>query len=47
MAKLFLVRHGKSEWNKLGQWTGWTDVDLVEEGEKEARKAGEFLKEEI
>ncbi len=46
MAKLFLVRHGKSEWNKLGQWTGWTDVDLVEEGREEARKAGEFLKEE-
>ena len=46
MAKLFLVRHGKSEWNKLGQWTGWTDVELVEEGREEARKAGEFLKEE-
>lgn len=46
MAKLFLVRHGKSEWNKLGQWTGWTDVELVEEGREEARKAGEFLKDE-
>lgn len=34
MAKLFLVRHGKSEWNKLGLWTGWTDVDLVSEGIK-------------
>lgn len=46
MAKLFLVRHGKSEWNKLGLWTGWTDVDLAEEGREEARKAGEFLKDE-
>lgn len=46
MAKLFLVRHGKSEWNKLGLWTGWTDVDLVEEGLEEAKKAGEFLREE-
>lgn len=46
MAKLFLVRHGKSEWNKLGLWTGWTDIDLVEEGLEEARKAGEHLKEE-
>lgn len=46
MAKLFLVRHGKSEWNKLGLWTGWTDVNLDEEGEKEARSVGEFLKEE-
>lgn len=46
MAKLFLVRHGKSEWNKLGLWTGWTDVNLVDEGKEEARKAGEFLKDE-
>jgi len=43
MAKLFLVRHGKSAWNKLGLWTGWTDVDLVEEGLEEARRAGEAL----
>lgn len=46
MAKLFLVRHGKSEWNKLGLWTGWTDVNLDEEGIKEAKAVGEFLKEE-
>lgn len=46
MAKLFLVRHGKSEWNKLGLWTGWTDVELAEEGYEEAGKAGEILREE-
>lgn len=46
MSKLFLVRHGKSEWNKLGLWTGWTDVELTEEGLEEARKAGEALKDE-
>lgn len=46
MSKLFLVRHGKSEWNKLGLWTGWTDVNLDEEGIEEARAVGEFLKEE-
>jgi 2,3-bisphosphoglycerate-dependent phosphoglycerate mutase len=46
MAKLFLVRHGKSEWNKLGLWTGWTDVDLAEEGHEEARRAGQALKDE-
>jgi 2,3-bisphosphoglycerate-dependent phosphoglycerate mutase len=46
MAKLFLVRHGKSEWNKLGLWTGWTDVELTEEGLAEAKKAGEVLKDE-
>lgn len=46
MAKLFLVRHGKSEWNKLGLWTGWTDVELIEEGFDEAARAGEALKDE-
>ncbi len=44
MAKLILVRHGKSEWNKLGLWTGWTDVELAEEGHEEARKAGEAIR---
>ena len=43
MAKLILVRHGKSEWNKLGKWTGWTDVGLAEEGMEEARRAGEAI----
>ena len=44
MAKLILVRHGKSEWNKLGKWTGWTDVSLVEEGIEEARQAAAAIK---
>lgn len=43
MAKLILVRHGKSEWNKLGLWTGHTDVNLAEEGHEEAKKAGEAI----
>ncbi len=46
MAKLFLVRHGKSEWNKLGLWTGWTDVELDDDGHREALAAGEILKDE-
>lgn len=44
MAKLVLVRHGESEWNAKGLWTGWTDVPLTENGKKEARKAGEGIK---
>ncbi|MEK7630800.1 MAG: 2,3-bisphosphoglycerate-dependent phosphoglycerate mutase [Patescibacteria group bacterium] len=43
MAYLILVRHGKSEWNKLGLWTGWTDVDSAPEGVKEAESAGKAL----
>jgi 2,3-bisphosphoglycerate-dependent phosphoglycerate mutase len=46
MAKLFLVRHGLSEWNKLGQWTGQTDVELAEEGIAEAKATGVLLKDE-
>jgi len=43
MAKLILVRHGKSEWNKLGLWTGQTDISLIEEGMEEARQAGKII----
>ncbi len=44
MAHLVLVRHGESEWNAKGLWTGWTDVNLSENGREEAHKAGELLK---
>jgi len=44
MAYLVLVRHGQSEWNALGLWTGQRDVELTEQGRKEARQAVEHLK---
>lgn len=44
MAKLILVRHGKSEWNKLGKWTGHTDVELAVEGYAEAERAGTLIR---
>lgn len=47
MSNLILVRHGESEWNKLGLWTGWTDIGLSETGFAEARLAGEKLKGQI
>ena len=43
MAYLVLVRHGQSEWNLLGQWTGLTDVSLTDDGRKEARRAASTL----
>jgi 2,3-bisphosphoglycerate-dependent phosphoglycerate mutase len=43
MAYLVLVRHGQSEWNALGQWTGLTDVELTEQGRTEARAAAKTL----
>lgn len=44
MAKLILVRHGESEWNLKGLWTGWKDIPLTEKGRNEAKNAGESLR---
>jgi 2,3-bisphosphoglycerate-dependent phosphoglycerate mutase len=44
MVKLVLIRHGESEWNLENKFTGWTDVDLSENGVKEAHAAGALLK---
>jgi 2,3-bisphosphoglycerate-dependent phosphoglycerate mutase len=44
MAKLVIVRHGQSVWNKENKFTGWVDVDLAEKGIEEAERAGEALK---
>jgi 2,3-bisphosphoglycerate-dependent phosphoglycerate mutase len=40
---LVLLRHGQSTWNAENRFTGWVDVDLSEEGEAEARRAGALL----
>ena len=45
MIKLVLVRHGQSMWNLENRFTGWTDVELSEQGIKEAKEAGKVLKE--
>ena len=29
MTKLFLVRHGQSQWNLENRFTGWQDVDIT------------------
>ncbi|MGD9916205.1 MAG: 2,3-bisphosphoglycerate-dependent phosphoglycerate mutase [Rhizobiaceae bacterium] len=41
---LVLVRHGQSEWNLKNLFTGWRDVDLTEQGHREAKSGGEKLK---
>jgi 2,3-bisphosphoglycerate-dependent phosphoglycerate mutase len=43
MPTLVLLRHGQSVWNKEDLFTGWTDVDLSEQGVEEARKAGRAM----
>lgn len=43
MHRLVLLRHGQSTWNLENRFTGWTDVDLTEQGRQEARTAGELM----
>lgn len=44
MPTLVIVRHGQSLWNLQDRFTGWVDVPLTEQGEREAREAGVLLK---
>lgn len=44
MYKVVFLRHGESLWNKENRFTGWTDVDLTEQGISEAHYAAELLR---
>ena len=43
---IVLLRHGESQWNLENRFTGWHDVNLTEQGEREGREAGRLLKAE-
>ena len=43
MAYLVLVRHGLSDYNKQGLWTGWDNPPLIEEGVEQVRKTASEL----
>ena len=45
MYRLVLLRHGQSTWNLDNRFTGWVDVDLSEQGVREAKNAAKLLKE--
>ena len=45
MLKLVLLRHGQSLWNLENRFTGWTDIDLSEQGQQEGQTAGRLLRE--
>ena len=44
--RLVLLRHGQSIWNLENLFTGWIDVDLSEQGRREAEEAGRLLRDE-
>ena len=43
MPQLVLIRHGQSSWNLENRFTGWWDVDVTEQGAREAKAAGELM----
>ncbi len=45
MTIVTFLRHGQSEWNLANRFTGWVDVDLTDEGERQARRSGQLMKE--
>ena len=42
--EVYIVRHGKTDWNKEYRFQGAQDIPLNEEGREAARKLGEHLK---
>lgn len=44
LPQVYLVRHGETAWTITGQYTGYTDIPLTQQGEREAEKLGARLK---
>ena len=42
--EVYIIRHGKTDWNKECRFQGAKDIPLNEEGREAARKLGERLK---
>ena len=42
--KIYITRHGETEWNREGRMQGWENSRLTEKGISNAKKLGESLK---
>jgi len=40
---IYILRHGQSVWNLENKFTGWTDVDLNENGKQEATNVARIV----
>lgn len=46
MTKVFLIRHGETEWNAKGKYLGLTDLPLTKKGEAQANALAKYLAKE-